>query len=199
MKQHLNHLAFTLSELLVSLSVLGLIAAFAVPKVLNAVSDHATKATGKEAIGMITAAYDSLKADKQGVLGTSTTAETVTTFMNYSEKNVVSATETELILHSGASIAYDPNDSFTYGGTGLTGAIRFNIDPNGPGASGPGAVSINLGHDGKLWEHDLSYGAGTGSTPNPHTASYDLGTTIATATPSNAEGTDTTWLLWSKP
>jgi prepilin-type N-terminal cleavage/methylation domain-containing protein len=188
--------AFTLSELLVSLSILGLIAAFAVPKVLTAVSNHATKSTGKEAIGMITAAYDSLKSEQKGMVGRTVTADVISTKINYAQKIVVSATQTDLLLHSGATISYRPNDNFVYGVTGLTGAMRFNIDPNGSGTTGPGAVSINLGHDGRLWEHNLRYGSGTGSTANPHTASYNIGTTIAAAAPSQAEGLDTTWLLW---
>ena len=44
--------AFTLAELLVSLSVLGIVAAFAIPKVLLSVSDQSTKAAGREAYAM---------------------------------------------------------------------------------------------------------------------------------------------------
>lgn len=54
---------FTLSELLVSLAVLGLIAAFAVPKVLTSVGDSSFLANAKECLSVITAAYDSVKAD----------------------------------------------------------------------------------------------------------------------------------------
>jgi prepilin-type N-terminal cleavage/methylation domain-containing protein len=51
--QH-KHKAFTLSELLVSLSVLGLIAALTLPSIFNSISTARTKAVGKEAIQVIT-------------------------------------------------------------------------------------------------------------------------------------------------
>ncbi|MCS6266153.1 MAG: prepilin-type N-terminal cleavage/methylation domain-containing protein [Vampirovibrio sp.] len=53
---------FTLSELLVSLAVLGLIAAFAVPKVLSSVGNSAFLANAKEAISTISNAFDAKKA-----------------------------------------------------------------------------------------------------------------------------------------
>ena len=57
---------FTLSELLVSLAILGLISAFAIPKVLSAVGDGATKAIIKEAFSTISEAYQSVKLDNNG-------------------------------------------------------------------------------------------------------------------------------------
>lgn len=50
---------FTLSELLIALALLGLIAAFTIPKVLQSVDDRARKARFKEAIAAIhLACYD---------------------------------------------------------------------------------------------------------------------------------------------
>jgi prepilin-type N-terminal cleavage/methylation domain-containing protein len=187
---------FTLSELLIALSMLGLIAAFAVPKVLTAVSDHATRATGKEAISMIQAAYDSYRVANNNLIGSSTRADQIETKLAYVKKTIISATQTDLILHSGATISFDPTDSFTGSGS-LQGAMRFNIDPNDTNATnGPGAISLNLGRDGRVWQDDVEYAAGSGSTPHPFSSNYNIGTAIAAKPPSTAPGADTTWLIW---
>lgn len=46
-------LGFTLSELLISLAILGLIAVFAIPKVVQALTEQQLKAAGKEAISTL--------------------------------------------------------------------------------------------------------------------------------------------------
>ncbi len=188
---------FTLSELLVSLSVLGLIAAFAIPKVLTAVDTQATRAVGKEAISMITAAYDSLKADNDGIVGKSTTAGTIAGKMNY-----VSSSGTApqiLVLHNGGTVSFNTADSFTPVTAGTEpGMMTFNIDPNGAGATGPGPVTVCLGYDGRLFLANDAYAGGT-STPSPFLASYDNGGAnngIAITAPSTADGTDTSWMQW---
>ena len=65
---------FTLSELLVSLAVLGLIAAFAIPKVLTSVGNSSFVANAKEAISTISNAFDSKKASLVTATGTTSVA-----------------------------------------------------------------------------------------------------------------------------
>lgn len=58
-------LGFTLSELLISLALLGLIATFAVPKLLQTFGEHQKKTILKEAIGMASdAAYTACLENK---------------------------------------------------------------------------------------------------------------------------------------
>ena len=67
---------FTLSELLVSLAVLGLIAAFAIPKVLTSVGNSSFLANAKETMATISTAYDSVK------VGDGNGASAVTSMVN---------------------------------------------------------------------------------------------------------------------
>jgi prepilin-type N-terminal cleavage/methylation domain-containing protein len=202
---------FTLSELLVSLSVLGLIAAFAIPKVLTAVDTQATKAVGKEAISMITAAYDSLKADNDGVVGKSTTADALAGKMNYvkSDPATLSGVYTKLTLHNGGTVSFNGADNFVPVTAGTEpGMMTFNIDPNGYAGTtaasqtssekGPGPVTVALGYDGRLFLVDDGYKSGT-TTASPFLANYDNGGAnngIALVAPSVTDGADTSWMEW---
>jgi prepilin-type N-terminal cleavage/methylation domain-containing protein len=187
---------FTLSELLVSLAVLGLIAAFAIPKVLSAVNEAGIKAVGKEAISMVSSSFDSLRADSNGFLPKSTTAAQLAAKMNFVNLATTTTGSVQgqvMNLHNGGRISYDEDDNFT-GGT--NGFIRFNIDPDGAASSG--AISVNLGYDGRVWVDNELYKAGTGSTVSAFNASYTSSTPgeIAATVPASAVGTDTTWFNW---
>jgi prepilin-type N-terminal cleavage/methylation domain-containing protein len=203
-------LGFTLSELLVSLAVLGLIAAFAIPKVLSSVADSSTKAIGKEAISVISAAYDSLKADNSGFVARSTTIAQLVARMN-AERNVLAAnyaangvaaqanSTNALKLQSGGIIYYNNTDTFARNGA-AEGTMAFRIDPDGTGNFGP--VSVYLGFDGRLWVANELYTAGAGTQVSPFNGTYNIaaepvgafGTTPVV--PANAIGTDTTWFEW---
>jgi prepilin-type N-terminal cleavage/methylation domain-containing protein len=52
---------FTLAELLIALALLGIIASFTIPKVLESSTNAKYKAMAKEAAGMISGAYQNLK------------------------------------------------------------------------------------------------------------------------------------------
>lgn len=52
---------FTLAELLIALTILGIIAVFTIPKVLVAQQDAKYKAMGKEFAGMVSGAYQAYK------------------------------------------------------------------------------------------------------------------------------------------
>jgi prepilin-type N-terminal cleavage/methylation domain-containing protein len=199
---------FTLSELLVSLSVLGLIAAFAIPKVLTAVDSQATKAVGKEAISMITAAYDSLKADNNGIVGKSTSATALARKMNYVSTTPAipptgnAAGTVAMVLHNGGSISFTGADSFTPVTAGTEpGMMTFNVDPNGTTTTtGVGAVTVCLGYDGRLFLANDAYTAGTApGTTSPFLANYDnagANDGVAILPPSVVDGADTTWMKW---
>jgi prepilin-type N-terminal cleavage/methylation domain-containing protein len=207
LRHHKNLYAFTLSELLVSLSIIALIAAFAIPKVLNAVEEKSHKAAAKEAISMIGAAHSAWLADHGGTLGSTTTATDLATKMNYVKSEVWgSGNPTMLTLHSGATISFQPNDSFRGAnpGPGTEGVVRFNVDPDGGRTAipppSPGAVSVNLGYDGRIWYHDDNYSVGFPTTTSLNPATVAANTAggfqgeISVAQPSEVDGFYTTWV-----
>jgi prepilin-type N-terminal cleavage/methylation domain-containing protein len=163
---------FTLSELLVSLAVLGLIAAFAVPKVLTSVGNSTLLANAKEAISIITGALDSFKADNNGMLPTITSLNTATGLMSkvnyvqygtYTRVNTAETPDTFVAaavptagseavrFSSGLIIAFNPLDNFTFTAAGAIthGRVVFEIDPDGTGPNK--GISAVLGDDGRVF------------------------------------------------
>jgi prepilin-type N-terminal cleavage/methylation domain-containing protein len=147
--------AFTLTELLVSLAVLGLIAAFAIPKVLSAVADSATRAGQKHTIETLQKLVSSGVANSDFVAMTvrTTSADTdpIVTYLtqnlnaqhcvvgnvdppcnhmwNTTTATTPSATNAaRWVLPSGVKI-WIPNAGFT------ANSLDFNIDANPNGLS----------------------------------------------------------------
>ncbi|MFM7390383.1 MAG: type II secretion system protein, partial [Vampirovibrionales bacterium] len=163
MKMHTTAQGFTLSELLVSLAVLGLIAAFAVPKVLNAVGNSSTLAIAKETVSTITTAYDGVKADSTvASVPSSTQAWRLINKLNYVRTatartgtntltqgdlgttacaiptaNSGTATPCQILMHNGAVLGIDLIDSFNDN----SGAV-------GPSAGNRGKMMFTVDPDG---------------------------------------------------
>ena len=72
---------FTLAELLIALAILGVIATFTIPKVLESGSTSQWNAMGKEVASMISGAHQQHKL--QGLLSTNTLSGDLTQHMNY--------------------------------------------------------------------------------------------------------------------
>jgi prepilin-type N-terminal cleavage/methylation domain-containing protein len=150
---------FTLAELLIALTILGVIATFTIPKVLNSSATGSNKAVAKEVAAMISEAFTAR------VLSTPVAAAngpaTFTTNMNFVRvdtddalTNSVSETaltcstaEPCMILHNGAYLQYDAAQTFT--GTASTNFIEFNVDPDGVGTSA-GTAKFVLYANGRL-------------------------------------------------
>jgi len=198
---------FTLSELLVSLAVLGLIAAFAIPKVLTAVGESSSRAIGREAFGMISEAYQAIRANNNGNVPRATSAQTLRDTLNYARLGTGGnggATTASIVLQNGAQIAFVLTDSFADTLGNGVGVIGFTVDPDGSATSGGSATSANgpvsvfLGGDGRIWAGNELYQAGTGTTPSPFNATYGVGTAATPVTsivPSNTGNANlsTTW------
>ncbi|XVJ51883.1 MAG: prepilin-type N-terminal cleavage/methylation domain-containing protein [Vampirovibrio sp.] len=177
--------AFTLAELLVSLSVLGLVAAFAIPKVLISVSDQSTKAAGREAFAMINDAFMAYKAEQGGIVDSGATTVDLVKYMNYKQAlsalttptlnagltavNGVTAPTSAIQLLNGLVVGYLAADTMTDNTSVVgKGTLGFDIDPDGPGAAAP--ITIYLGSDGRAFAA-YGYELGTsGTTANPLTA-----------------------------
>lgn len=150
---------FTLAELLIALAILGVIATFSIPKILNSSSSGKNTAMAKEAASMISGAYSTYTLTS----GAATTVgpSALTQYMNYvsaatstdladatSGLNLAacSATFTCLRLHNGGILQYDTAE--TFGGSNTTNAIAFNYDPDGTGPLG--AVTFWQYYGGRL-------------------------------------------------
>lgn len=128
--------AFTLSELLVSLSILGLIASISIPKVYNSVNTQKEKAVLKEASALI--AQIDYDAQIEGEFSSTTIANFFISKIaavkacnsNFQSQGcgMVSSSDTWLnsmpgvILQNGATISIDPNGS---------NSVNYYIDWNG--------------------------------------------------------------------
>lgn len=145
---------FTLAELLIALAILGVIATFTIPKVLNTAGSSQNTAIAKEVAGMVSGAQQAYVQSNSIVLGT--TPGAFTSFMNYVNfdttnttgagiANCVTATPC-LRLHNGGVLQYTAANSF--GSTHNTAAVYFNLDPDGAGAAT--AVSFAAYLNGRL-------------------------------------------------
>jgi prepilin-type N-terminal cleavage/methylation domain-containing protein len=177
---------FTLAELLIALAILGVIATFTIPKILNASGNGQNTAIAKEAASMVSGAYSTYTLNN--TLTTGTTGGALTQYMNYVAVDTTttysagasgdtamaawSATLICLKLHNGGVLQYDTAQ--TFGGSTTTNAIVFNLDPDGSGTRGK--ISLIQLYNGRL-----SSGGQSGTTAS-------TGGTITT------QGTDPTYL-----
>lgn len=144
---------FTLAELLIALAILGVIATFTIPKVLNSSTSSENTAIFKEAAGMVSGAFSSYQLDN--TIATTSGPADLTAFMNYTDTTTVSADASGIVcsatilclkLHNGAVLGYTVAGVFST----LTNTtyITFTLDPDGAGTEG--AASILLYYNGRL-------------------------------------------------
>jgi prepilin-type N-terminal cleavage/methylation domain-containing protein len=143
---------FTLAELLIALAILGLIAAFTIPKVLTSTGNGKLQAVAKEVISMVSGAHQSYINDNGQV--TTMPASALTTYMNYVAVNSTNTTNNGtsldcstsncLQLHNGAFLQYNGG---TFGST--TTALVFNVDTDGTG-SNTNIMSVLLSYNGRI-------------------------------------------------
>ena len=143
----MKHPGFTLAELLICIAILGLIAAFSIPKILQARVDGEYNSIAKEAMSTVSGAFQAYKTNHEVTANTG--ARDLTPFMNYVRLDSTSelddtpggsyfqcgvvgglfGTLTCLRLHNGAVLEYGTNVEF--GGVSNTNAIFFYLDPDG--------------------------------------------------------------------
>jgi prepilin-type N-terminal cleavage/methylation domain-containing protein len=188
----LSAAGFTLAELLIALAILGVIASFTIPKVLESSTSAKYTAAAKEAASMISGSFSAYKMDSS--MASTVTAGAFTSYMNYvatdtdNNNATVPSGETAigncstnitcLLLHNGGTLAY--HNSATFGGTAATNAVYWNFDPDST-ASGAGGVTFIQYYNGRLT---------TGA--NSATGTTTGGTQVS------AIGSDPSWLSsWS--
>jgi len=137
---------FTLTELLIALAILALIAVFTIPKVLQSQQESKYNAMAKESAAMVSDAYKIYKA-RNGANGNMLFNE-LTPYMNYvsidtsgtlmdghqelGTINCASAVPC-IRLHNGAVLWF--NNAMGFGGTAATNGMWFHLDPDGKAES----------------------------------------------------------------
>lgn len=185
---------FTLTELLITVAILGIISAFTIGKVLGGPSsDQKFKTEGKGALVEIQKAYTLYREDYAPLA--TTTFGAITPYMNYVKTDTTSSIDAYvgsssakscsspyacLLMHDGGLVRYNvTSDSF--GSTATTQAMYVYFDPDGIYSNttdGPGqSVMLYLYYDGAVKSTD-QVRTGTydqyGTVYNPHaTRTYD--------------------------
>lgn len=160
---------FTLAELLIALAILGVIATFTIPKVLNSATSGQNTAIAKEAASMVSGAFSAYQLNN--TLTSGTTAGVLSQYMNYVSVDTsstytsltacASGTYVCLKLHNGGVLHYHAAN--TFGGTSTTNGIYFNIDPDGAGSTG--AATFVQYYNGRLTTYgNRDTGTATGGT-----------------------------------
>lgn len=134
---------FTLAELLIALAILGVIATFVIPKILQSQQSSQKKAIALEAISAVAAAYDLYK--QQNTVTASTGMDDLVGSLNYVKRDTSTivdhkpgntstdcstATVRCYKLHNGAILWYITNVG-KFNGTASTNYLLFLIDPDG--------------------------------------------------------------------
>ena len=183
--------AFTLAELLIALAILGVIATFTIPKILDSGSDSKFNAIGKETAAMVSGAYQSYKLNNAA--SGSTSFQDLTPYMNYvkvdttttiddtyngTTQNCFAASRSCILLHNGALLYHRTGVTDQFGDTSSTSSILFEIDPDGrvtsTGAAGTAGKSVQIAmyFNGRVTtigniEPNTYYGGGGAINPLP--------------------------------
>jgi len=163
---------FTMAELLVALAILGVIATFAIPKILNATSNGKLTAITKEAASMLGGAFSVYTLNN--TLATTDTGAALTPYMNYTSVDTATtytgsadtalqacaAATPCLLLHNGGVLQYDTAQTFN-STTSVTNGIWMNLDPDGTGTRG--RISLIVFTNGRV-----TTGSGNGNAAPTH-------------------------------
>ncbi len=176
-------LGFTLAELLISLAVLGVIATFTIPKVLQGQQNKQWNAAAKEAASTITAAYQAYQLDKGSLISIGNNQ--LFEYLNYVRLDTSSATLDG--TYGNGSISCSSYRCFRLHNGGVLTAsgtymgdesevVWFYFDPDGRysgSTTGAGkSVLFFLYHNGRITSSDY---IDSNSCFNNNAACYDPG------------------------
>jgi prepilin-type N-terminal cleavage/methylation domain-containing protein len=153
-------MGFTLAELLICIVILGVIATFTIPKLLQTQQSQRKLATSKEAIGILSEAFMKYKL-QAGITPGVSVASDLFPYINYVKIDTSGAlldnyplfpgsvtcsnSRPCLRLHTGAVIV--PNNADWYAAN-PNNAISFTVDPDGAYTGDSDSVDITLYYDG---------------------------------------------------
>jgi len=176
---------FTLAELLIALAILGVIATFTIPKVLQSQQFAKSKSTAKEAAAAIADAFQ--RAKSNATINGTDNFSVLTSYLNY-VKVETSATIDDglpnwnggtlscqanypcLRLHNGGALLYGLTANDAFGGTASTNAVWFYFDPDGVKRDTAESKSIlfYIYYNGRLSTlQDISTGTANSGGPIP--------------------------------
>lgn len=179
-----------MAELLIALAILGIIATFTIPKILDSSNNSKLASIAKETGSMISGAYTSYKTNNTVPYDLMATPANLTDLMNYVEIDqtttaganqtpadggstlqTCSATLQCIKLHNGAVIQIDTGATFgaadpAPNNPATTTAIPFNIDPDGTGAAASTATFV-LFYNGRLTTREKASAVTLTSTLTP--------------------------------
>ena len=157
---------FTLAELLIALAILGVIATFTIPKVLQSQQDEKYKAVTKETIAALSGAFQAYQ--QENTLNSGTKSADLTPYLNYIQAATTGIIDTQYAtagqrtcgslnkcIHLANGSAFWYNIGNTFGGTQNTRYIYFVLDPdsstvdtawNGSGK----AIQVHLYYNGRV-------------------------------------------------
>jgi len=186
---------FTLAELLISLSILGVIATFTIPKIIQAQQGSTFNAIAKENAATVSGAYQ-VYVQKYGY-SSGTGLNSLATYINYVKKDSTSLIDSYpgqtsidcssgwqcYRMHNGSIIAFDPGQ--TFGATDDLALTYFYMDPDG-------VYSGSTSGTGKSAVFFLYYNQRMSTLGSAVTGSHDSFGTVYSPVPSK----DPTWLTW---
>lgn len=167
MSQRRTHFqGFTLVELLIGVMILGEIATFTIPKVVNAQKVSSSLAIAKETAGNVSAAYQAYRL--QNTVTASTGITNLTPYLNYVKIDSTSTVDSQggydtdcsntgynycLRMHNGSVFVWYNGE--TFGGTQSNNVVHVCVDPDGTNnaatTNDPGAgLCFLLYYDGRL-------------------------------------------------
>ena len=162
---------FTLAELLIALAILGVMATFTIPKVLNSQQNTQQKTIAKEAASIITGAYEAYRLEKTPTGATK--GSDLTPYINYVRIDSTSLIDdapndgtgsfscgdatwaTCIKLHNGAILLFD--HSVGFGGTSDLHVNWVLLDPDGELTNRHDSLWVGLYYNGRFmtWGHVL--------------------------------------------
>ena len=151
---------FTLAELLIALLILGVIATFTIPKVLQSQQNNRNIATAKEVVSMLSGSYEVYKLN--GTASATTSTGDMSPYMNYVAVDTTSnfdgvapcnfAGSECLKLHSGGLLFIGVPAGNDFGGTSATDYLAVFYDPE-PNQNG-NAITFALYYNGRITTGD---------------------------------------------
>lgn len=145
---------FTLAELLISLAILGVIATFTIPKVLNSQQNAEFKAKGKEAASIISGVFQAYKLENQ--VTSNTQFAEMTQYINYIAIQTTMVDHRPSLVNGGCQLASIQCFKLANGGTlwfhqsfdgfneGTAGQMNILFDPDGVQLITPESKSVEF-------------------------------------------------------
>ena len=172
---------FTLAELLIALLILGVVATFTIPKVLQSQQSSQYKSNALEVASMISGAYDAYR--QQNTVTVNTSMADLTPYMNYVARNSTTPIDQDpfwgatfpctgayicLKLHNGGTII--ARSDINFGETAATNAIWAEFDPDSKAVQfslfwGSGRLSSMGTQNGTVCNSGACIPAGSGLDP----------------------------------